>query len=170
MKNVFTYYRFFTTMLASLLATSCTTTRQVADHPYRNRPDVILALNDYRTKNKLPPVYPNSDLALLAKKRAQHAWEYRYKNLADGHSYFNQDISEGNFYGLWFGENLYSGPPDSTSEEIIDAWHGSYKHKMMMQRKTLHFCSATETYDTSKIVVALICNDIRDKTMIKFDQ
>ena len=166
----FTYLRFFVLLLVSSLVSSCTTSRQVADHPHRNLPDVILALNDYRGKNGLSPVYPNSDLAFLAKKRAQHAWEYRHKNLADGHSYFNQDITESNVYGLWFGENLYAGPPDSTGEEIINAWHNSYKHKMMMQRRTLYFCSAAETYDISKIVVALICNDIRDKAMIKFDQ
>ena len=170
MKINFIYLRLIALLLVSLLASNCTTSRQVADHPYRNRPDVISALNDYRAKNDLTPVYPNSDLVLLAKKRAQHAWAYRDKNLAVGHSYFNQDVTEGNVYGLWFGENLYAGPPDSTGDEIVNAWHTSYKHKMMMQRRTLHFCSAVETYDKSKIVVALICNDIRDKTMIKFDQ
>jgi uncharacterized protein YkwD len=170
MKFNFTYLRFFALLLMSLPVSSCTTSRQVADHPYRNRPDVIITLNDYRAKNDLYAVYPNADLASLAKKRAQHAWEYRHKNLADGHSYFNQDVTESNIYGLWFGENLYAGPPDSTGEEIINAWHTSYKHKMMMQRKTLYACSAVEAYDKSKIVVALICNDIRDKAMIKFDQ
>ena len=170
MRLYFLHLKFSILLLVSSMVSSCTTSRQVPDYPYRNRPDVIIALNDYRSKNDLPPVYPNSDLALIAKKRAQHAWQYRDKNLADGHSYFNQDITEGNIRGLWFGENLYSGPPDSTSEEIINAWHTSYKHKMMMQRRTLHFCSAVETYDKSKIVVALICNDIVDKNMIKFDQ
>jgi uncharacterized protein YkwD len=170
MKLNFTQLNIFSLLLVSSLVSNCATSRQVPDYPYRNRPDVIIALNDYRTKNDLPPVYPNSDLALLAKKRAQHAWQYRDKNLADGHSYFNQDITEGNVRGLWFGENLYSGPPDSTNEEIINAWHNSYKHKMMMQRRTLHFCSAVETYDKSKIVVALICNDIRYKQMIQFNE
>lgn len=152
----------------SLQLASCATQRTVPDYPTKKRNDVIVSLNNYRITSNLSPVTFSPELDQIAKRRAQHAWQYRLSKLSDGHSYFNRDVTDSRISGQWFGENLYSVPSDSLAENIIKAWHESHSHKLMMLRKTLFYCSAVEAFDKAMIVVALICNDLQDGTLIKF--
>lgn len=155
-------------LIICLFIASCASQRDISNYPTKLRTDVITALNDYRVSNNLPKITSNAELDDFAKRRAQHAWEFRKAKLSDGHSYFTQDVSDSRISGLWFGENLYSGPNDVSGASIVAAWDQSYTHKLLMNRKTLYYCSAAEAFDNDMIVVALICNDLQDKSLIRY--
>ncbi len=167
-KREFGKLKYISTAFISLQLATCTAQRTLPDYPTKKRNDVIVSLNNYRIASNLSPVTFSPELDQIAKRRAQHAWQYRFGKLSDGHSYFNRDVTDSRISGQWFGENLYSGPSDSLAENIINAWDQSHSHKLMMLRKTLFYCSAVEVFDQAMIVVALICNDLQDGTLIKF--
>jgi uncharacterized protein YkwD len=136
------------------------------DLPTRNRSDIVAELNQYRIARGLTGVTTNPKLDALANERARHAWQYRNGNLAKGHSGFGAAIDRISPPGLWFGENLYAGPHTPTARGAVQAWHDSDGHRRMMIRPTTDDCSAAETFDEKKSVVALICSDRKKGDML----
>lgn len=147
----------FTLLLAGCAAPSA------PNMPSRIRSDVVSELNKYRISRGLQAVDTNPRIDALASERARHAWPYRYKNLEQGHSYFQQMVNRSGAQGLWFGENLYAHHYSPTASAMISGWHTSYGHMKMMNRKTMDNCGAAEAYDGKMSVVALICADRKSR-------
>jgi uncharacterized protein YkwD len=155
---------------SSLTAVSCSTqpsiSRQVPNVPTTNRKDIIVELNNYRSSLTLPLVTANQSLEGLSNHRVRGAWPYRYKNLANGHQYFTEDVKEYAYPALWFGENLLSdSSPTSAAQAIVD-WHNSDSHRALMRRKTPMECFASQAYDGHRAVIALICADRNSKELL----
>ena len=144
-------------LMILIMLTACGTVQP--ELPTRSRSDIVAELNRYRIDRGLSAVTTNPRLGILSEKRSQHAWQYRFKDLAKAHNNFQHDIDRVHPAGMWFGENLYSGPYTPTAKGAIQAWHDSDGHRRMMNRPTTDDCNAAETYDGVKSVVALICAD-----------
>ncbi len=144
-------------LMILIMLTACGTVQP--EQPTRMRSDIVAELNRYRIDRGLPAVTTNPRLDELAQQRAQQAWPYRYKNLAKGHDNFQRDINRVRPSGLWFGENLLAAPFTPTPKGAIQAWHDSDGHRRMMNRLTTDDCSAAETYDGQRSIIALICAD-----------
>ena len=134
--------------------------------PTRIRSDVVSELNRYRIDHGMQAVTTHPRLDALADERSRHAWPYRYKNLKEGHSYFQQMVDRSGVQGVWFGENLFSHTVGTSPYVIIRAWDASPPHKRMMSRPTIESCGAAEAYDGKMSVVALICADKKSREQI----
>jgi uncharacterized protein YkwD len=124
----------------------------------KGRPDVIHEVNLIRRKYGLLPVMETPFLDSFSQKRAQEAWPYRYKNLADGHKGFYQAAKTIKLRpNTWLGENLYTGPIMATGREIAVAWFRSPSHRDVLLHQEAVSCSASEVMDYRQVVVALNC-------------
>ncbi len=142
--------------LALVLATSACATPLPPEVVTQNRPDIIAALNEARSKAGIATVKADSRLESVARQRAPKAWLNR-DNLRAAHSGFGSAVEGSGFPGKWTGEAYWAGPPSDSAAAIIAYLLASPPHRAILMGPRATVCAAASSANKRDMTVAIAC-------------
>ena len=148
------FYRF--AAFALVLATSACATPLPPEVATQNRPDILAALNEARSKAGIAAVKPDSRLDAVTRQRAPKAWLNR-DNLRAAHSGFGAAIEGSGFPSHWTGEAYWAGPPSDSPAAIIAYLLASPPHRAILMAPRATVCAAASSANRRDMTVAIAC-------------
>ncbi|MBU3730910.1 MAG: CAP domain-containing protein [Beijerinckiaceae bacterium] len=146
-------------VVALVLTTVACATPLPPEVSTRNRPDILTALNEARSKAGIAAVKADSRLDAVARQRAPKAWLNR-DNLRAAHSGFGAAVEGSGFPGRWTGEAYWAGPPSDSPSAIIAYLLASPPHRAILMSPRANVCAAASSADRRDMTVAIACGHL----------